>query len=344
MPEPTLAVAGTGKLARNVGLHFFRRGWRVAWLSRSGERAQAARPELAKLVRRLRLVDPALPGDEAWAVAPVGACPWTADLVVESSVEDRAAKRALAAALEAVAPASAPRLTNSSSILPSDVGPAWLGCHFFYPVELSGFVELIVPGNCDAAPARALLAGAGLRAVEQSEAGAFAFNRLLLPLQAAALADLAAGCDPALVEAASATPWTAAGALSTMDGIGLGLVAAAAANYGARARRAGEAEAAATVAGLLGRVLAADAPAGGGGVREPAGAGRPDRPRLLGGRVLPWAVDPARRPDPAAYAAALRRGAAALLSAGDLAEDDLAYAVDSYFGGSYAAMPARGEA
>ena len=151
MVEPGYAgkvlVAGTGRMAFDIGLFFLGRGATVHWLSRSEARAATARTELERLLRRRQLVEPdtteadrvalgwlaaeggpvwvrpvsgnhgsALRPDDGEAGAQVPPSPY--DLVIESSVEDPAVKRELARALAPLGGPDTFWLGTSSSVMP----------------------------------------------------------------------------------------------------------------------------------------------------------------------------------------------------------------------------------
>lgn len=235
--QSLLVIAGTGKLAQNIGLFFHRSGWKVCWLTRQLERVESAKVEIIRLIRRSRTSF----GDDqeppSWQVMKLSDYRNAADLIIEATVEKLEIKQAIARELSLIGNSNTLRLSNSSSILPSEIGAAWLGCHFFYPVELTGFVELILPAAASQAQQQVVLECLGslkLKAIIQDEQRAFVVNRLLLPLQTKAIACLMAGQAAAQVESNSVTSMFPRGMLSLMDSIGLDIVLAAVENYARR--------------------------------------------------------------------------------------------------------------
>jgi len=239
-------VAGTGKMGRNIGLHLARNGWRVAWLGRDRERLDRTARWLGRRLRKLGpeaalgffcLGDPELPA---------------VDIVVEAVEEDLQRKRDLLSALDTALTGAPTLLSTTSSILPGELHPRLSVAHFFYPLEYTGLVELIV-GDVETCDLAELLEQAGLMVLRQNERSAFLLNRLLLPLQNACYQALAAGMDPDEVdEASAASPLCPVEQLSLINSVGPRTVAAAVRNYLSR-MPAGEAETyAPLVSGLAG--------------------------------------------------------------------------------------------
>lgn len=231
----TLLVAGTGKMGRNAGLHFARNGWRVGWLSRDGARLAAAERWLRRRLRKL--------GDPCLGFFLPGAPDLPGvDMVLEAVEEDPAVKAALLTELEGVIPGAPPRLlSTTSSLLPGALHPRLDVAHFFYPLELTRLVELVPGEGRDGVALAALLGGLGLQVVRQNRRSAFLLNRLLLPLQREAMAEVLAGAPPERVdERTAASLLCPLGQLSLMDAVGLDTVQAAAAAYVGRLPEAGQ--------------------------------------------------------------------------------------------------------
>jgi 3-hydroxyacyl-CoA dehydrogenase len=227
-----IIIVGSGKMARNLGLYVASRGFAPSFVSRSPERLQALQDWARK---RLRRFSSAGLGPETASFHLAGSTDLpAAELVIESVEEDRAAKQKALASLPAQLLEQSLVASNSSSILPSELHPQAFGLHFFYPVELTGFVEAVVPAGFPEAKRQrftALCAELGLQALEQSEARAFGVNQLLLPLQNESALALEQGASPSDVEQASGFGLLGAGQLSLMDAVGLDVVLAAAMNY-----------------------------------------------------------------------------------------------------------------
>lgn len=221
---PSVVIAGTGKMGRDIGLALAARGCRVTWLSRCADRLDRFAARTRKRLRRL--------GTEgAFGLVGEATIP-SESLVLESVEEDLDAKQSLFEALRL--PEDAALLSNSSSLLPKNVHPRCVGLHFFYPVTMTRLAELIVPAGAPLATVRAardLIDRCGLDALVQDERTAFAANRLLLPLQAEAARAVAHGADPEDVDEALASDLLLVGPLALMDAVGLDVIAPAVRYY-----------------------------------------------------------------------------------------------------------------
>lgn len=235
MTSRHVAVAGTGRMGRDIGLWCLGHGFDVTWLSRDAGRLEAFRGRLARDLRRLADADTP-PGKAAFGTVDAPAFAAEPEVLVETTVEDAAVKRALLATLE---PALGPRtliVSNSSSLLPSALHPRCLGAHFFYPIALTGLAEAVVPAGTPPDSRdrlHAWLAALQLTVLAQDERTAFAVNRLLLPLQNECFRLLARGVDPEVVEQATEAV-LGTGLLAFMDAVGLDVTAAAVAAYRGR--------------------------------------------------------------------------------------------------------------
>ena len=227
-----VAILGSGRMALNSGAYLLSRGARVWWICRTAQRARELEPAAAKLARRLERIEPGRRFE--WAVRCAGdPDAETCDAVIECGRETVVEKQAW---FERVGRLAGPRTllcTASSSILPDRIRPGLVGLHLFYPVELTGFAEIVADGADGETRRRIVdLAGScGLAYVVQDRHSAFAANRILLPLQAEAVRVVAEGADAETVDRCSVTGLTALGQLSLMDNAGLDTVAASVDNY-----------------------------------------------------------------------------------------------------------------
>ena len=181
-----ILVAGTGKMARNVGARFLWAGVSVHWLARSEQSLAVIEKFAARAIRHATRADPILEGRvDATCSTLSGKIPAGSDAIFESVAENLTAKREVILGIAERAGAHVPVLTNTSSIPPSSIRPDAAGLHFFYPVELTNFAEIIVDGASDAAreAAMGLTRLMGVHSVEETGSGAFAANRCLLPIQ-----------------------------------------------------------------------------------------------------------------------------------------------------------------
>jgi len=284
-----IVIVGSGKMARNIGLYAASRGFAPSFVSRVPERLEAVRSWAKKRLRRFSSLGVG-PESASFHLAGDAELP-AAELVIESVEEDREAKVKALGSLPELTVSQSLLSSNSSSILPSELHPLALGLHFFYPVELTGFVEAVLPdgfAEVKRLRLRSLCAALGLQVLEQSEAQAFCVNELLLPLQNESLLALEQGCPPSEVELGSSFGLLGAGQLSLMDSVGLDVVLAAATNY-LRRMPAERAEAFVPLTRVLGRLCAL----GKRGAKNGDG--------LLCGAPLPYAPDPGAKADPAIF-------------------------------------------
>lgn len=281
--KPQIVIAGSGKMARDVGVFFLGRGHPVAWLSRDPQRLEALERWVRKRIRRQAAFKQETEGEALDAGSPSfflvesKAIP-RAEVFIECINEAEEDKRTLLEALEGVIPDDAIRVTNSSSIFPDALHSECAGLHFFYPVEMTGFVEAVFPSGFSAARRRRLLellADTQLECIEEGAEAAFAVNRLLLPVQAEAVRLVLAGAEPRALDESSRSEVLPVGQLALMDTIGLDVVYPAVLNFMSRMAR----EAAAQYEPLrdgLRKML------------ELGKLGRKNRNGFLLGEQLPW--------------------------------------------------------
>lgn len=229
-----ILIAGTGKMARNVGARFLWAGLSVHWLARSEQSLAGIEKFATRAIRRATRADPVLQDRvDATCSTLAGRIPAAADAIFESVAEDLSAKRTVVSAIVERAGDRVPVLTNSSSIAPSAIRPGAAGLHFFYPVELTTFAEIIVDGASDAARevAQGMTRLMGVRSVEETGRGAFAANRCLLPIQNEIFAALEGGVPAHKLDSLSLGDLLPAGQISIMESIGFAVMAPAVSNY-----------------------------------------------------------------------------------------------------------------
>ncbi len=233
MTAPSVIVAGTGTVGRDLGRYLLDKGCTVTWLSRDGvrlARLQAGTEALGIGRASFRRLDQAdLPA---------------VDLAIECVEEDLGAKRAVVGRLARAAGPGTVVASASSALLPTEIHPACIGLRPLVPLTMTGMAELIAPTalSASAARLRSLLGRIGLRVIDQNERTAFAATRLLLPVQALAVELLKRGWPAAEVDAWSSGPFFPRGILGFMDAVGLDTIRSAVAAY---RRRMPPAEAAA---------------------------------------------------------------------------------------------------
>jgi 3-hydroxyacyl-CoA dehydrogenase len=222
-------------MARNIGDFFLEKGLSVHWVTSSPEQRAELLQRITKTRRRMTKFFPERLGqfDAACHLLATDGIPLP-DVIIESTHESSAGKKEVLASLSPLITERTLIFSNSSSLLPRTLHRNCLGAHFFYPVQLTACIELIIPETCHEQRRRESLRffqENGCDVLEQDEKNAFMVNRLLLPLQAACLGALQDGYPAKVVDEASKSDLIGLGQLSIMDAIGLDLIHTAAANY-----------------------------------------------------------------------------------------------------------------
>ncbi|WP_217915315.1 3-hydroxyacyl-CoA dehydrogenase family protein [Miltoncostaea marina] len=232
---PRATVLGTGAMGPEIAAALAAAGHRVVIAGRDAGRALAARDRALALLGRDGPVSDAPIGPDALAGAA---------LVVETIVEDLAAKRELLARAEAWCPPDAVIATNTSSLRIGDLAAAlarperFAGLHFLKPAHQTAVVEIVPGPATDAAVVAALREVAGRMGkaplVVRADVPGFIWNRIQFAVLRECLHMLEAGvADAADIDAAVsdglAPRWMAAGPLATADLGGLRTFAAVAA-------------------------------------------------------------------------------------------------------------------
>ena len=213
MPIERAFVAGAGLMGHGIAQVLAAAGRTVDLYEPDLARAEAGRERIVGNLQRavakgrldptsrIETLDRIAATDRIAAVAE-------ADLVVEAIFEDEDAKRALWAAIDAVAPGRAIFATNTSSIsidrlaeaLALGRRPAFCGMHFFSPVPVMPLVELIRGGATDDATTeavRALAADLGKQVIVSADRPGFIVNRILMPFLAEEMRALEEGVGTA---------------------------------------------------------------------------------------------------------------------------------------------------
>jgi 3-hydroxyacyl-CoA dehydrogenase len=158
-------------------------------------------------------------------------------IVIECLEESLAAKKDVFAQIATFFNGTNLLCSTTSSILPESIHPDCLGLHFFYPVELTGYVEIVVSSTTIQSKIAMMTDFCGevqLRTCLQNENTAFWGNRLLLPLQNESIRLLNNGYDPMFVDTCAAGVLMPVGQLSLMDSIGLDTVVSSVCEYDRR--------------------------------------------------------------------------------------------------------------
>jgi len=192
----TVGVIGAGTMGAGIAQVFAQAGYDVRLIDRSREALDQARiridASLSKFVAKGKLSQ----GQLEQASARIRTSTSLADvagamLVIEAIVEERAAKRAILAELDALVGEDAILATNTSSISITELAAATrkpdrvLGMHFMNPVPLMALVELI--RGHSTAPATMTRAAEfcgtlGKTPVESADYPGFIANRVLMPM------------------------------------------------------------------------------------------------------------------------------------------------------------------
>ncbi len=154
------------------------------------------------------------------------------DLVIESIVEDLAAKRQLFEQLDRICPQGVILATNTSTLSVIDLALATsrpdrvCGIHFFNPAPVMGVVELVRPLTASEetiAECRAFAEACGKRAVEVKDRAGFIVNALLFPYlnNAAAMFDAGIASRDDIDAAMKGGCGFPMGPLATLDLVGL---------------------------------------------------------------------------------------------------------------------------
>ncbi|WP_406730163.1 3-hydroxyacyl-CoA dehydrogenase family protein [Streptomyces sp. NBC_01794] len=200
-PVHTVAVLGSGVMARGIAEVTATAGHPTVLVARSPEKAEIAlaaiSDSLTRAVRRGRMT----PGQKAAALPLLSSATdleaaADCDLIVEAVAEDLDVKRQLFTRLGASAKPEAILATTTSSLSvtacaeaagrPADV----VGMHFFNPAPVMRLVELVrADGTCDEAlaGARAFATGLGKTTVACPDRAGFIVNCLLFPYLVAAV-------------------------------------------------------------------------------------------------------------------------------------------------------------
>ncbi|MBN1406714.1 MAG: hypothetical protein JW956_02935, partial [Calditrichaceae bacterium] len=207
-------------MARNIGLFFIRNDCRVSWISRNSSRAESFRNQLVKDIRRLAMVMDKQPEDFNTTVAETSNIPQKKyDLIFESIEEDLVQKQKIIQDVQPHLTSDTILASNSSSILPVQIHEAMIGLHFFYPVELTGLLEVITNPNLSDNKIQGIIGqfnSWGINTIIQDEHNAFAVNRLLLPMQAEIFRLLQAGYPADIINECSKSDQIKIGQLELM--------------------------------------------------------------------------------------------------------------------------------
>jgi 3-hydroxyacyl-CoA dehydrogenase len=310
-------------MALNIGLAFLQRGYNVHWLTRDPARLNQQKPLFERQVKRLFRRHFDEKASPEWSLSEYSgfSLDSPASLIIETTVEDLSIKRQSLLALSRFIDDQTLVMSNSSSILPSLIHESCLGCHFFYPIELNPFVELVVPAGLSShgLQVKQILQAFSWRVIVQDEAHAYWINQLLLPMQAIALESLKQGANPQKLEIASQSKVLPLGILSTIDSIGIDVFTFAVIEYVNRMPLA--------QGDMYGPMIAT--------LQELLHLGKLGAKNgngLLIGEPLPWALGLSIMPD---FESIARQSIQSTIARGHISMDDMRYVLREFWGSSY---------
>jgi 3-hydroxyacyl-CoA dehydrogenase len=233
-----ICIAGSGKIALDAGLYFLTRGNAVSWVSHSEDCIARLQWRVDKSVHRFMKHAGGAARRISASFFMYGELERESfEVIFECSRESPEVKQGVFADIVRHADPHAIFLSASSSILPSEIGAACCGLHVFYPMELSGVAEVIVPHDAPAATREAVFAFCKdnrIACIVENERNAFVVNRLLLPLQNEVFLGVASGICSDDVNAASASALVPMGQYDLVRSVGPLVVASAVRNYRSR--------------------------------------------------------------------------------------------------------------
>ncbi len=235
-----IGLAGYGKMGRDIFSLLFDNtpGAQFVVLDTCGmeENSAALMKTLDKQLRRKKLTQEEYDAKRTAfsftdKITDLSGC----DIVIEAIFEDIRTKKSLFGELAGIVGSDCLLLTNTSSLSINDIfadiphRERCFGMHFFYPVKLTGFVELnVLPENTDEyiARARALAEGCGKKAIVFTGEYHIYLNQILSCMVAHAiyLRDTM-GVSVAELQRAMAELYPIADAFEILDSVGLGLMA-----------------------------------------------------------------------------------------------------------------------
>jgi 3-hydroxyacyl-CoA dehydrogenase len=226
-----ILVLGSGKMARNIGLWFVRHGHVVSMVSSRPDHRDDCSRFMERNFKRLNasaggsLHMPRVFSHDAIKCG-------TPDIVVEATSESLEVKQRCFKEIESGIGPGTLVLSTTSSIIPQHIHPGCIGMHFFYPVELTGFAEIIsTVGQDNLDRVTSFASSLDLSWIIEDEASAFCANRLLLPVQAEAVRLMKRGYAAMDIDSCTVSDLLPMGQLSLIDAVGCETVYASVCNY-----------------------------------------------------------------------------------------------------------------
>lgn len=228
-----IVIIGTGKMARNIGGYLLGLGYSIVWVSDNKSRLESIEKFGNRILKRLMRVEPGKFQKISFNAINYSGLESEPDIIIESTRESLEYKKKCLSRIK-INEKNTIILSNSSSILPGEISSLCAGFHFFYPVELTGFVETIFSPEYDKkkkARVLKIIHDWKLSYIEENEKNAFAVNRIFLPLQAECFRLLRKGYESGIIDQASAFGLMRIGQLKMMDSVGLDVILPAVRNY-----------------------------------------------------------------------------------------------------------------
>ena len=236
--KKNICIAGSGKIGRDAGMYLLKRGHSVTWVSGSEQRLVDLQTWVTASVHRFLKRAGGSVREMSASFALFSELDGEMfDVVFECTQESPHVKKDVFGCLKGRYSDSALLLSSSSSIAPSAIAENCIGLHVFFPLELTGIAELVVPPDIAhkrRSAAVAFCEESKIEPIVQDETHAFGVNRLLLPLQNEMFCALAQGISFADANAASVSPLCAIGMGELTEKVGPAVMAAAVENYCAK--------------------------------------------------------------------------------------------------------------
>lgn len=233
----TIGVVGEGKMGSSIFFHFLGSGFNMRWLV--SEMADVDKISRHIIRKSARLDSGMSSGKPAISIHPdiLKAC----DLVIEAIPEETGQKKKLFKTLDKILEQKVIVSSNSSSIKPSELcpsmtrAPEFCGLHFFYPLNIKPFTEIITTNHTSEKTCNTLesfLEKSGFISLKIPENQGFILNRILLEVQNEAWSIVQSGrCTTNQLDRLVGDQLFPSGIFSMIDHIGLDILSVSVKNY-----------------------------------------------------------------------------------------------------------------
>lgn len=183
-----IGVVGEGKMGSSVFYHFLGHGFEMRWLV-------SEMADVGKIYRQVVRKSARIDSGIAVAKPEISVHPEIlsgCDLVIEAIPEEIGVKKKLFLTLDKILEQNVIITSNSSSILPSSLcptmirAPKFCGLHFFYPLNIKQFTEIITTNYTSTETCNtleSLLERTGFLSLLLQEKQSFILNKILLEVQ-----------------------------------------------------------------------------------------------------------------------------------------------------------------